>query len=256
MKTMAVRTLAAFKAAVKKLKALTTTTSKPLRGYGTIICPYPRNYVDSDGILQEFTYDKDQPSRERLIFYGTNTSGGARICVKFARRYSPHAHRFCASKGHAPQLIAFNPLPGGWNMIVMGVIDISFFPFRAGSYQHFMPSIPGILLMKESITTLIKGLHAKGYVHGDVRGANIFVQVPEDHEGTVISNFMLVDFDWAGPVGETRYPLGVNQFDIYRPKNARGGNKILPDDDLAMLKSLFPLKRKQESTPDVEATLT
>jgi hypothetical protein len=60
-------------------------------------------------------------------------------------------------------------------------------------------------------------------------GANIFVQVPEDHEGTVISNFMLVDFDWAGRVGETRYPLG---FDIYRPENARGGYKVLPEDDL------------------------
>jgi hypothetical protein len=65
-----------------------------------------------------------------------------------------------------------------------------------------------------------------------------------------MSKFMLVDFDWAGPVGKTRYPLGVNRFDIYRPENARDGHQILPEDDLDVL---FPQKRKRESTPDRKA---
>lgn len=41
------------------------------------------------------------------------------ILVKFARQYSKDLHQFCASIGHAPQLLAFETLPGGWFGIAM-----------------------------------------------------------------------------------------------------------------------------------------
>ena len=257
METMAIRTLAAFKVAVKKLERLSTTTPKPIRDDGSVIYPYPQDYVDSEYIQprfylypypqdyvdsknfqQTFTYDINQPFRKQLIFYGKDTSG-ARICMKFARTYSPEAHKFCADRGHAPKLVAYKPLSGGWNMIVMEFIDIDPSLCRPGSYRYFSRGIPGIFQMEKSITTLIEALHAEGYVHGDLRDVNIFVRVPEDNEGTVISNFMLIDFDWAGPVDKTRYPVGVNRLDVYRPENARGGHRILAKDDLDMLRYLF-----------------
>ncbi|KAI6042184.1 hypothetical protein EDC04DRAFT_2564569, partial [Pisolithus marmoratus] len=47
------------------------------------------------------------------------------ICIKFVTRYSANAHRFCASKGHAPELIAFEKLPSRWYMVIMEALDIA-----------------------------------------------------------------------------------------------------------------------------------
>ena len=251
MQAMAARTIGAFRVAVKKLEhhySSSHTTPEPIRANEDDICPYPRHYSDSAGIQQEFTYDTDQPHRKQLIFYG-KSNGGRNICLKFVRRYSREAHVFCASKGHAPELIAFESLSGGWNMVVMEVIDIHRGPSprRTGSYQQFHYDMRGILSLKRPIATLIKQLHAKGYVHGDVRAANLFVQVDDDEEVTPKTNFKLIDFDWAGRIGEAKYPMYVNRQGIRRPQNARDGREILKTDDLEMLKFLFPFQQPTAS---------
>ena len=50
-----------------------------------------------------------------------------------------------------------------------------------------------------------------GYVHGDTKLLNLLVR--DD-----MANFMLslVDFDWAGLVHQTFYPMFVNHWDIER----------------------------------------
>ncbi|KIJ63840.1 hypothetical protein HYDPIDRAFT_67875, partial [Hydnomerulius pinastri MD-312] len=56
----------------------------------------------------------------------------------------------------------------------------------------------------ETIRATLTRLHQKGYVHGDVRDTNIMVSRSNK------AKFMLVDFDWAGKIGEVRYPMNVN----------------------------------------------
>ncbi|KAI6044470.1 hypothetical protein EDC04DRAFT_2561304, partial [Pisolithus marmoratus] len=57
------------------------------------------------------------------------------ICIKFVKRYSANAHWFCASKGHAPELLMIKKLPGGWYMVIMEALDIAEGPSpRAKSY--------------------------------------------------------------------------------------------------------------------------
>lgn len=119
---MVVRTLAAFKVAMKRLEVLPTTTPKLLRGDESVIYPYPRDYIISH--MYECLQNVCQHSHMIRIHRST------RICVKFARMYSLDVHRFCASEGHAPKLVAYKPLPGGWNMIVINFIDSSS-PHRA-----------------------------------------------------------------------------------------------------------------------------
>ncbi|OAX42202.1 hypothetical protein K503DRAFT_653645, partial [Rhizopogon vinicolor AM-OR11-026] len=56
-------------------------------------------------------------------------------------------------------------------------------------------------------------LHEYGYVHGDLRDINLFTREDKKH-------FMLLDFDWAGPIGSTRYPMHVNWQQVRRPEGA------------------------------------
>ncbi|KAI5991102.1 hypothetical protein F5J12DRAFT_897608 [Pisolithus orientalis] len=84
----------------------------------------------------------------------------------------------------------------------------------------------------EQIRTHLDELHQHGYVHGDVRSMNIMVL------GSDMTEFMFVDFDWAGKIGEVRYPLNVNR-DIWRPSGVFDGAPIEAKHDMAMLKHII-----------------
>lgn len=69
---------------------------------------------------------------------------------------------------------------------------------------------------------------------------------------------MLLDFDWAGPIQETYYPMYVNRKNIPLPDDARDGEKIVAKHDLDMLNYLFhseqdgrepAAKRRRSSLP-------
>lgn len=53
------------------------------------------------------------------------------------------------------------------------------------------------------------------------------------------AGFMLFDFDWAGKIGEVRYPYNVNRQDIWRPDAVRDKELVKADHDMQMLGSLF-----------------
>ncbi|KAG2058628.1 hypothetical protein BDR06DRAFT_1030345 [Suillus hirtellus] len=239
MQEMAARTFGALKIAIEKLKKLYSSPISYLKAEDSLRHPYPQTYTSSSGHIQEFSYDKTQVFRDRRIFFGKTVNDAAerKICIKFVRHYSPEAHRFCASKGHAPDLIAYEPLAGGWKMVIMDALDIDegLLAQRPGSYRPLSAmAVSERLPLKEAITCLIEELHRYngGYVHGDLRDTNFVVG--DDNQ------FMLFDFDWAGPIEETRYPMHVNRTDIQRPEGACDGKKIVAKHDLEMLKYLFP----------------
>jgi len=235
---MAARTFGALKIALEKLKDM---YSKPIlcleSPTWSPACPYRRHYTDSNNDGQTFTYSMKQDFRNNLVFFG-KTNCGVPICIKFVRRYSPEVHRFCARKGHAPELIAYEKLPGAWYMVVMGALDI--YPNSpTGSYRHFIPYIyPSLDLkpLEEAVTALIDDLHNEGYVHGDLRDVNLFVRHDAQDK---TKDFMLIDFDWAGEVHKTCYPRLVNREMVRRPSGTQDGMAILKDHDLEMLHFLF-----------------
>ncbi|KAG2120579.1 uncharacterized protein F5147DRAFT_562536 [Suillus discolor] len=248
LQLMAVRALGALKIAIKKLTNLyscqipTVESKNQSPGY-----PYPRSYINSTSTngIQEFSYNETQILRDQLIFFGETVGdvAGSKICIKFVRHYSPEAHKFCAGKGRAPKLIAYDPLPGGWNMVVMDALDIDHdnFPQQPGSYRQLSKmAVVDRQPLKEDITSLIQDLHTAGYVHGDLRDANFVVKNQKD--------FMLLDFDWAGLKHKTHYPIRVNWKDIQRPNDARDGNKITTEHDLEMLKFIFDPDGRKSST--------
>ncbi|KAG1725696.1 uncharacterized protein EDB91DRAFT_1350660 [Suillus paluster] len=237
MQAMAARTFGALKIATEKLTKLYSQPIPRLTAEDASLgCPYPRSYTYSSGQIQEFSYDETQRLRDRLIFFGETVgdAAGRKICIKFVRYYSREAHDFCASKGHAPEPIAYKPLAGGWNMVIMDALDIDdgYFAQRPGSYRPLNAmAVLDRQPLKEAITSLIEELHTGGYVHGDLRDKNFVVRDNKD--------FMLLDFDWAGPIEKARYPMHVNRTDIRRPDGAWDGEKIVAKHDLDMLKYLF-----------------
>lgn len=114
-------------------------------------------------------------------------------------------------------------------------IDNGLLTQRPGSYRPLSAmAVLDRLPLKEAITSLIEELHKYngGYVHGDLRDTNVVVG--DDNQ------FMLFDFDWAGPIEKACYPMYVNRTDVRRPEGAYGGEKIVVEHDLEMLKYMFP----------------
>ncbi|KAF8646503.1 hypothetical protein AX16_007180 [Volvariella volvacea WC 439] len=106
--------------------------------------------------------------------------------------------------------------------------------YRPLSYYH-----PSTSHLKDALTTFVRALHSKGFVHGDLRNVNVFVR-DDDDTGTS-TDFQLLDFDWAGRVGEVRYPINLNRKTVRRPDGAQDGKEITAEHDLQMLEYMFEL---------------
>ena len=50
---------------------------------------------------------------------------------------------------------------------------------------------------------------------------------------------MLIGFDWAGVIGEARYPMNVNDVDIRRPYGAHDDELITVEHDNIMINYMF-----------------
>ncbi|KIN98312.1 hypothetical protein M404DRAFT_31482 [Pisolithus tinctorius Marx 270] len=222
MQTTVARHLKAFKTAVLTLKGYYRSLSLnnvPSNSHHSQLFPYPTSFKSlGSNATEEFEYISQYP--DKLIFFGT--LAGEPLCIKFVRHYSMEVHLFSASRGRAPALRGFDVLHGGWYMVVMDSLD---------GYKQLCDVDPPPLVF-ERIRTHLDELHYHGYVHGDVRSMNIMVS------GSDMTEFMFVDFDWAGKIGEVRYPLNVNR-EIWRPPGVSDGALIKAQHDMDMLELII-----------------
>jgi hypothetical protein len=225
----AARYLGALKKAVDKLRryyeesAILRLRDPTLRSNVDPRFPCYQHYTSITDSSPHTIIYLSQPSRDKLIFFGT--SAGVDICVKFATRYSKEAHLYCASLGIAPMLQGYETLPGGWLMIVMDRVDKEYVDLDKTSVVHTH--------LCDSLMSKLDSLHKAGFVHGDLRDANLMVR-RDGKEG-----FMLLDFDWSGPIGEACYPMNLNSGpDLWRPHDACDEEKIRADHDTQMARKL------------------
>lgn len=123
--------------------------------------------------------------------YFAETLHKKQIMVKFTRRYSIALHEFCADRGHAPGILGFGELPGGWLVIAMDYIFPPMSPIESASFISLLDK------WKDELNTLVQSFHDEDLVHGDLRESNIIC-----HEETVV----LIGFDWGGIAGQAYYP--------------------------------------------------
>lgn len=79
------------------------------------------------------------------------------ILVKFSLSYSIELHEFCADRGLAPRILAYEELPGGWHAIAMKYLK------DAEPVDRPLPPD-----QKKQLQDLVKAFHEKGLVHGDL----------------------------------------------------------------------------------------
>src|SRR5437660_9303827 len=92
-----------------------------------------------------------------------------------------------------------------------------------------IPTLP----LVENIREVLTKLHQKGYVHGDFRDTNIMVCESDQ------TKFMFIDFDWAGKIGEVRYPMHVHRGrNLWRPEGVIDEELIKADHDVDMLSNI------------------
>jgi hypothetical protein len=142
------------------------------------------------------------------------------IVIKFTQRYAIELHDLCAKEGHAPPILGYERLPGGWIAVAMEYVEGNTAITHSGLRTRYRDR------WTEELIHLVKTFHAKDFVHGDLRDANILCK-----DDTV----MLVDFDWGGKVGEATYPT-LNLISELLEGRTSDGLKITKDDDLRVLR--------------------
>lgn len=224
MRTSVARHLAALRKANRKLdtyyRELPAPPTTPPQGQ---LFPYPSSFMS---LLDNTTSNLHYQSAvdNSLLFRGL--SNGRDVCVKYVRRYSKEAHEHCAQLGSAPQLLGFKALPGGWYMVVMDWLGSD----KWSRLDEVEITFSDVNALMGKITQL----HQSGYGHGDLRPTNILVSKSDPRQR------MIIDFDWAGRLGEVCYPMNVNSVDIWRPKGVADEDPLLAEHDMSMLERLLP----------------
>ncbi|KAG8772332.1 hypothetical protein FRC12_003117 [Ceratobasidium sp. 428] len=89
--------------------------------------------------------------------------------------------------------------------------------------------------VRSSVQKAIEILHSNNIVFGDLRRPNVLAV--EDVGGRVVGG-MLVDFDWCGTHGVSRYPIAMNK-EAHWAEGVEAGGVMKMEHDDAMLKIHF-----------------
>ncbi|KAG8961117.1 hypothetical protein FRC03_005763 [Tulasnella sp. 419] len=219
--------LGALKKAVERLKAYYEKPDLRLNPlpdprYPYITCYTPlSSEAEPNPLSMAFRYLDRHPGSS-LLFICEEIESKRRLVGKFVLNYSKEAHLICAERRCAPILYDFDV---GWHAVVMEFLSHP---------EYRPPESSNKNLIHSAMKELIGELHRQNYVHGDIRRSSLLVG-PED-------SVMLLDFDWAGIIGEARYPRRVNPtVDGWnkRPEKVEDGALITVQHDLAMVELLI-----------------
>ncbi|KAG6884517.1 hypothetical protein C0993_010440 [Termitomyces sp. T159_Od127] len=195
--------------------------------------PFLSTYIEN-GQTVNFTYGRRLP--EKLVFCVTVNDPHGEIqerLVKFTNQYSYDAHVHLSKLNLSPRIRAMNPISTDWTAIVMDNLELpTLFDLKVKTDI----SKEDRDKVRNKVRGIVQELHEGGFVHGDVRDTNILVDPASLHTADVM--VFLIDFDWAGAAGDARYPNDINTQTLEWPKGVKGGELILSEHDLELVKNL------------------
>lgn len=128
-------------------------------------------------------------------------SGGTEVVVKFTAEYNADAHAALVRHKLAPTLHACVPVCGGLKMVVMDRVKGKTARVIGANGEELLPST-----VYDDVKKAIEVLHESNFVFGDLRPNNIMCVSSDDGR----MGGVLVDFDWVGQAGVSRYPTIFN----------------------------------------------
>ncbi|KAI9460082.1 hypothetical protein F5148DRAFT_1001036 [Russula earlei] len=165
----------------------------------------------------------------RHLYIAKTPDEDIEIIVKFSRRYSIELHELCAHRRHAPKILGFEELPGGWFAIAMEYISSPVFPSSSQDLEGLC----------DELWKLMEDFHDRGFVHGDLREPNIL------YDG---ERMILLDFDWGGKVGDAMYPTGLLTNELTDGRAEDALSTISKDDDRrVLLNTINTIKNRKSS---------
>ncbi|KZT09106.1 uncharacterized protein LAESUDRAFT_748334 [Laetiporus sulphureus 93-53] len=139
----------------------------------------------------DFTIKKSLPPSHNRFLYCAKTPEGSDILVKCTLRYSRELYEFCAEREHAPKLLGFERIPGGWFIVAMELVKGELLCIRDTYRSEWKAGLEGV----------VNQFHDAGMVHGDLRDVNLLISDTNETKAIIL------DFDWGGKAGEVYYPL-------------------------------------------------
>ncbi|CAG8556217.1 5111_t:CDS:2, partial [Paraglomus brasilianum] len=193
--------------------------------------PYLHSYQSISEETVDFVYTERIDSKHRkLVFHVEESKTTTKRILKFVTSYNAEVHKFCFSKGIAPELVCIGDIMNAdYKFVVME--DLIGFDVVCNMWNG--------LNEQEKTDLKAKILEAKGIlhdnrlVHGDLRPVNIMAKYT--NEEWVIK---LVDFDWSGKEGEATYPQFLNTKIPWHPDVKRLG-PIWCEHDTYLLEESF-----------------
>jgi serine/threonine protein kinase len=230
-------------------------------GFHPRLFPYPTKFKDFYTSVTpgpectEFEYiDAFSADTANVTFLAKVKSPDQKLVIKFVDWYGAEAHELLARNGLAPRLLYCGLLDGTQDFRItdghpqgsakvcglhVGPMRMVVMDFIEGKTVEKMSPVPSDA--REKTLKAIKKLHDAQLVFGDLRAPNVMIS-----EGKVF----LIDFDWAGRVGQARYPRNLSR-SVNWPAKAEDLEMmpILMDHDLTMLDSSFPSTERLSSHP-------
>lgn len=225
----------------KDLKTYYETVFSPLSASFQLFSLFPNpTLVDPSKVLPKLTYLQflsrvgrpiaslvNLRNKASAMYTATLSATNHKVIVKFTARYNELAHRLLADAQLAPTLHFCERVIGGLYMVVMDLVDGK----SVWKLQNDNEPVPEIVL--KQVEEAICLLHSKNIVFGDLRIPNIlYVASKDSGKGHAV----LVDFDWAGEDGKSRYPASLNT-------DLRWAEEVVPYGIMRKAHDLWQLER-------------
>ena len=197
---------------MKTFKALKNALVK-LRGYYDLT---PTKSVYPLTFRQPLSY----LSEVKRNVYRAVHNGGVNVIVKFVTRYGEDVHKFCSENGFAPELLFCKQVTLQYIMIIMKEVKgVTVTEYLQQNENNDSVKVD----VKNQCDKILKIMHASKYCHGDFRPSNLIVDES--------CKLFVIDFDWSGKAGLTKYPYFMNHCGIDWTDGANDGQLLQPDHD-------------------------
>lgn len=152
---------------------------------------------------------------------------GEKVIIKFCERYSEVAHKLLDGMGYPPKLYCCSDVSSRFKMVVMEFVEGT--PICDYFSQEGLGKKQDILA---ACWCALQGLHDKNLCHGDFRFRETNVLIRKN------GNVCVLDYDWAGRMGQVRYPGFMNHTHLTWPCGASDEELITREHDIYWLHQL------------------